>query len=75
MKLTITSTPEIVTIYGAPCRVWRGVTEGGCRVLLAVRTIAVPSDADPEEQRRFERELAEVDSPGPEVEAVMRRAH
>lgn len=61
MKITITSTPDIVTVDGVDCRVWQGVTERGTPCVVFVHRVAVHGIQNADE---FTRELKETLPPG-----------
>lgn len=71
MKITMESTPKIVTLLvnGAevPARIWQGHTESGIQVHAYITRVAVHKDDDNSE---FERELTEHTTPRPEVVAI-----
>jgi hypothetical protein len=69
MKITIESTDMMVEVQGVPCRMWRGVTEGGVGCDVAVRILRVRTDSD---RAEFERELKEM--PEPRLGAVSFRS-
>jgi hypothetical protein len=67
MKLTISSTSQIVTVNGSiQARVWEGKTESGIPVQCLIAQIAVDVNL---RQEDFERELKETESPAPSVSA------
>lgn len=71
MKITLTSTEQLVDVDGSPARVWEGTTEDGVRCVAFIRRIAVRADAQLD---RLERELIPRQAPpsGPLHEAVDR---
>lgn len=60
MKLTIENTSQLLTIDGAPARVWEGRTESGIPVTAFITRVAVAVGCDATE---FERELADARAP------------
>lgn len=46
VTLTITSTPEAVSVNGTTCRVWDGRTEGGARVIVFVAALGTTPESD-----------------------------
>lgn len=60
MKLTLTSTSQIVEMNGVHCRVWQGSTESGVEVFAFIARVAIDDKADGEQ---FERELIEQPAP------------
>ncbi len=56
MKLSISPTPTIETIEGAPCRLWVGVTDAGTPVHAWVRCLS-PQTHDAAQLAVFDREL------------------
>lgn len=64
MKITIESTNKLTRVGGVPCRVWRGVTEGGIGCDVAVPLMRVHMDADNAE---FDAELVKLNSLDHEV--------
>jgi hypothetical protein len=78
MKITIESTPKIITLVidgnEVPARVWQGATELGIPVQCFITRIApeIPQ-SDPNIERltaTFERELVRQVKPRPTVEAI-----
>jgi hypothetical protein len=64
MKITIESTTRIVTINGAPARVWEGTSENDIPVIAVIARISVRDDQD---TSQFERELRECRPPSPDA--------
>lgn len=46
MKISIEPTPVITRLNGAPCRVWKGVTDGGVDVVVFVSAVAAAEGQD-----------------------------
>ena len=61
MLITITSTDQLVTMDGVPCRVWEGITGDGTACKVFVHRLAV---LDTEDTARFDAELREQLPPG-----------
>lgn len=74
MKITIESTPKIVTLVvngvEVPARIWQGETESGTPVQCFITRIApeIPH-ADPR-QREFEEQLTEHVTPRRTIDAI-----
>lgn len=66
MRLTIESTPDLVTIDGVPCRRWIGRTEGGIAVEVYVHRVAVEEKDVPRLQNEL-GVLVPVPEPQPPV--------
>ena len=60
MKLTLESTPHVLTVDGVKCRLWRGTTENGAQVVAFIHRLAFEASALPDE---MVRELVEVHAP------------
>lgn len=60
MKITMESTDIFTEWHGVPCRVWRGVTEGGVACDVFVPSMRVREDL---EREQFERELRKLPDP------------
>ena len=60
MKLTIESTPDVVTLDGVGYRVWAGVTMSGTKCFVFVHGIAVDDQVDTTE---FDDDLFEREPP------------
>jgi hypothetical protein len=71
MKILMEPTPAFVDIDGAPCRVWKGTTEGGNPVDVFVRCVGSP---DPESQAEFLAALLEIPRPALSVRPEFRDA-
>ena len=56
MKLTLEPTDRIQSFDGAPCRVWKGVTDSNVEVLAFIRCIQ-PQTYDESKLSVFDREL------------------
>ena len=44
MKITITSTSNLITINGMQCRLWEGTTESGIKIHALIARIACEKD-------------------------------
>jgi hypothetical protein len=60
MKITIVPTSTITDMDGVPVRLWRGQTESGIPVMLAVHRVIVN---ETERQAEFEAELHATNPP------------
>lgn len=60
MKLTISQTEDFVLVNGMLTRIWKGTTERGTPVIVAVAAIAVPEDAVNHEDEAELLELIEL---------------
>jgi hypothetical protein len=60
MKITMEDTNIFIEWHGVPCRVWRGVTEGGVACDVFVPTLRVRLDRDHSE---FDRDLRSLPKP------------
>ncbi len=69
MKITISSTEQLVTLNGVPARIWEGRTDSGTPVRCFVTRIS-PQTHDPVALAAFEAELQECDAPKVEVGAI-----
>lgn len=65
MEIAITSTDEVTTLDGVPCRVWDGITAQGTPCKVFVHRVAVAKDEDTE---AFDRELLLQLPPGRAVD-------
>lgn len=61
MKISLSSTPDIVELDGVQCRIWVGKSEKGTKVVAYVHRLACETDAEAEE---LERDLIPKASPG-----------
>jgi hypothetical protein len=64
------STDKIVTLNGAPSRIWQGYTNNGVPFHAYITLVAVDVHEDRE---AFERELMATVAPRPELEAIPAR--
>jgi hypothetical protein len=60
VKITMESTDIFTEWHGVPCRVWRGITEGGVKCDVMVPTMRVREDHD---RAEFERDLRSLPDP------------
>jgi hypothetical protein len=67
MKVTLESTSKIVTLNGVQCRIWEGTTESGVQMHAFVMLVAAKEGQD---LTQFERELKQMRTPSPEIEAI-----
>lgn len=65
MKITLSPTAQIVSVNGAPHRVWEGHSEKGVPLQALIAQVAVHKDHDNSE---FERDLRESNPGRPEAE-------
>jgi hypothetical protein len=64
MKITVTSTEQIVQFNDVPARVWAGETDSGIPVHCFITRIAVD---EKENTEQFDRELQTHEPPRPEL--------
>lgn len=60
MKITLESTPTIVTLDGVPARVWTGHSGAGVPIIALITRVGVEVGSDASE---FEAELREIPAP------------
>lgn len=48
VTLTISATPEVASVNGVTCRVWRGRTAGGAEIVAFVAAIGTTIESDAE---------------------------
>lgn len=61
IKITIEPTDEMALTDAGPCRVWRGTTESGSKVLVLAKYVGLAESATPADKETFERELIPTD--------------
>lgn len=71
MKITIIPTSDLTEYDGAKCRIWKGQTESGIPVALAVRGVIVNEQS---RQAEFQRDLYETIPPKEDREIPLRQA-
>lgn len=71
MKITIVPTSDLTEYNGVKCRIWKGQTESGIPVALAVRGVIVNEES---RQVEFQRDLIETVPPAEDKEVPLRTA-